>query len=56
MSDIKSQNLIGVSKENMEETLKNLKIIPKNLARPSRALWDILMKTEQEAKSCQGVC
>lgn len=32
----------------MEEALKSLKIVPNILARRSRALWDLLMSTEEE--------
>lgn len=53
-SDIKSENLIGVSRENMEESLKALNITPCILIRRSRALWDLLMKSEQEVKDLGG--
>lgn len=40
----------------MEEALKSLKIVPNILARRSRALWDLLMSTEEEeqAKNLAG--
>lgn len=53
-ADIKSRNLIGVSRETMEEALKSLNITPKILARRTRALWDLLIATEEEAKKLTG--
>lgn len=38
----------------MEESLKALNITPCILARRSRALWDLLMKSEQEVKDLGG--
>lgn len=38
----------------MEEALKSLKIAPKLLARVSRAKWEILLGSEEEAKSLAG--
>lgn len=57
-SDVKrSQKLIGVSKETIEENLKSLNIASKVLARMSNAIWDILLATEQKANpNWLGVC
>lgn len=53
-SNIKTRKLIGVSRENMEDALKTLHIIPKVLARKTNALWDILLPTEQQARDLAG--
>lgn len=52
--DVRTQRLIGVSKETLEEALKSFKIGPKILARMSNALWDILLATVEEAKKLAG--
>lgn len=38
----------------MEEALKSLRIEPKILARRSRAMWDLLLTSEREAKKLSG--
>lgn len=45
--DVKSRKLIAVSRETMEEALKNLNIGPKVLARRLNAMSDILLATDQ---------
>lgn len=40
-NDVKSRELIGVSKETMEEALKTLNISPKVLARRTSAMWNV---------------
>lgn len=52
-TDVKSRQLIGVSRENMKEVLKSLKIMPKMLARSSNSMWDLL-SSKQEAKQLAG--
>lgn len=52
--DVRTQRLIGVSKETLEEALKSFKIGPEILARMSNALWDILLATVEEAKKLAG--
>lgn len=39
----------------MEEALKSLKIVPNILARRSRALWDLLMSTEEEEEEAKNL-
>lgn len=53
-SDVKTHKLIGVSRECMEEALKVLNIHPKILARRSNALWDLLLASEEQAKTLAG--
>lgn len=53
-ADIKSRSLTGVSRETMEEALKSLNITAKILARRTRALWDLLMASEEEARKLAG--
>lgn len=53
-SYVKTRKLIGVRNENMEETLKTLRISPKVLARRTNALWNILLPTEQQGKELTG--
>lgn len=48
-ANVKSQKLIGVSRETMEEVLKSFSIAPKVLARRLNAMWDILLASKQEA-------
>lgn len=45
---------VGVSRETMEEALKCLKIGPKVVARRSKAMWEILLVTEQETRKLTG--
>lgn len=49
-TDVKSWKLIAVSRETIEEALKNLSIEPKMLPRRSNVMWNILLATEQEAR------
>lgn len=49
-----SLKLIGVSREIMEGALKCLNIAPNLLAKRSNAMWDILLATEEEARSLAG--
>lgn len=41
--DVRTSKLISVSKEMMQEALKNFKIMPKILAKCSNAMWDVLL-------------
>lgn len=54
MTDVELRKFIGVSREGMEETLKNLNIRVKVLARRSNTMWDVLLVSEEEAKSLAG--
>lgn len=53
-TDIKTGRLIGVSREVMKEALKSFNILPRLLARRSKAMWDILSSTIEEAKALSG--
>lgn len=50
MTDVKTCRLVGVSRDDIEEALKCLKIIPKMLSIYSNAMWDILLATEEKTK------
>lgn len=50
-TDVKTRKLIAVKREVMKEALKNLQISAKILARCSNAMWDIVLVTEDAAKS-----
>lgn len=52
-TDIKTIKLIGVKREIMVNALKSLKIGAKILAR-SNAMWDVLLATEDAAKTLAG--
>lgn len=54
MTDVKSSKCIIVNRESMEEALKSLNIGDKVLALQSNARWDILLQTEEAAKSLAG--
>lgn len=49
-SDIKTCKLISVNSEIMEEAIKNQNIETKILTRRNRAMWDIVLATEDAAK------
>lgn len=49
-----TRKLIGVNRDIMEESIKSLNIGAKVLARRSRAMWDILLASEDAAKSLAG--
>lgn len=52
--DLKMCKLIAVNRDVIEEVLKILQISAKILARQSNAMWDILLATEDAAKSLAG--
>lgn len=49
--DVKTRKLIGVNREIVEEAIKSLNIGAKVLARRRRAMWDILLASEDSAKA-----
>lgn len=49
-ADVKLRKYMAVSREAMEEAIKEAKV----LARRSNAMWDILLVTEERAKSLAG--
>lgn len=50
-TNIKSRKLISVKRDGMVEALKSLNIGVKVLARRTNAMWDILLVSEEKAKS-----
>lgn len=48
------RKLIGTNRDIMEEDLKSFNIEIKVLAQLSNAMWDILFRTEEAAKSLTG--
>lgn len=46
MTDLVTHQLIGVSRDTIEEALKSLQIIPEVLAKSLNAMWDILLGKE----------
>lgn len=53
-TEVKTRKFIAISSDTKEEELQNLKIWPKILPRRSKAMWDVLPATEQEAKCNNG--
>lgn len=52
--DVKTRKLTGVSREIMEEALKNLNIASKVLTRKINTMLDILLTTVKETKTLAG--
>lgn len=48
--DVKTRKLTGVNRETMKEAIMSLKI-PANVLHRSRAMWDILLASEDAVKS-----
>lgn len=54
MTDVKTRKLTDVSREIMEEALKNLNIASKVLTRRVNTMLDILLTTVKETKALAG--
>lgn len=54
-TDVNTRQLIPVSRNTIEEALKNLQIPPKVLAKRYNVMWDLLLACEEEAKKLVSI-